>query len=126
MAGLKIVKLKVHLQKEEILHQVDLDIQEGEFIALLGESGCGKTTLLKTIAGLLEVREGDILWNGESMMHISPEKRGTVIVFQDLRLFPHMTVGKNIAFPMEIQKVPKEEQLPKNTKTSGSSRTCRI
>ena len=110
MAGLKIEKLKVHLQKEEILHQVDLDIQEGEFIALLGESGCGKTTLLKTIAGLLEVQEGDILWNGESMMHISPEKRGTVIVFQDLRLFPHMTVEKNIAFPMEIQKVPKEEQ----------------
>ena len=96
MAGLKIVKLKVHLQKEEILHQVDLDIQEGEFIALLGESGCGKTTLLKTIAGLLEVREGDILWNGDSMMHISPEKRGTVIVFQDLRLFPHMTVKENI------------------------------
>ena len=87
MAGLKIVKLKVHLQKEEILHQVDLDIQEGEFIALLGESGCGKTTLLKTIAGLLEVREGDILWNGESMMHISPEKEGQLLYSRILDYF---------------------------------------
>lgn len=87
MAGLKIVKLKVHLQKEEILHQVDLDIQEGEFIALLGESGCGKTTLLKTIAGLLEVREGDILWNGDSMMHISPEKEGQLLYSRILDYF---------------------------------------
>lgn len=108
--GLEIKNLIVELQQEEILHQIDLSIEEGEFVALLGESGCGKTTLLKTIAGLLEAESGDICWNGGSMMETAPEKRGTVIVFQDLRLFPHMTVEKNIAFPMELKKVPKEEQ----------------
>lgn len=108
--GLKIENLNVKLQREEILHHISLDIKNGEFIALLGASGCGKTTLLKTIAGLLEAEEGEILWDGESLKEIPPEKRGTVIVFQDLRLFPHMTVEKNIAFPMELKKVSKEEQ----------------
>lgn len=108
--SLSIENLKVVLQKKEILHGVSLDTKEGEFISLLGASGCGKTTLLKSIAGLLEVEEGKIEIRGKSILAVPPEKRGTVIVFQDLRLFPHMTVEKNIMFPMELRKVPKEEQ----------------
>ncbi len=108
--SLSIENLKVVLQKKEILHGVSLDTKEGEFISLLGASGCGKTTLLKSIAGLLEVEEGEIEIRGKSILAVPPEKRGTVIVFQDLRLFPHMTVEKNIMFPMELRKVPKEEQ----------------
>lgn len=105
--GLTIENLKVMLQKKEILRGISLDIQEGEFVSLLGASGCGKTTLLKSIAGLLEIEAGDIRIQGTSVAGIPPEKRGTVIVFQDLRLFPHMTVERNIGFSMELQGVPK-------------------
>lgn len=107
---LVIDNLKVNLQKEEILHGINLIIEDGSFVSLLGASGCGKTTLLKSIAGLLETESGDIRMNGNSIVKMPPEKRGTIIVFQDLRLFPHMTVEQNICFPMELQKVPKEEQ----------------
>lgn len=108
--SLLIQKLNVKLQKDEILHEVDLHVEEGAFISLLGESGCGKSTLLKSIAGLLPIKSGDIFIHGQSLNHIPPEKRGTVIVFQDLRLFPHMTVEKNIAFSLELQKVPEKEK----------------
>ena len=108
--SLTIENLKVTLQKKEILHGINLDAKEGEFISLLGASGCGKTTLLKSIAGLLDVQDGNIRIRKESVLGVAPEKRGTIIVFQDLRLFPHMTVEKNITFPMELKRVPKEEQ----------------
>lgn len=108
--GLIIDKLNVKLQNAQILKEVSLEIEDGEFISLLGSSGCGKTTLLKSIAGLIEIESGDVRLNGESIVKVLPEKRGTVIVFQDLRLFPHMTVEKNIAFPMELKKIPKEAQ----------------
>lgn len=108
--SLKIERLNVELQKDEILHEVSLEIQDGEFVSLLGQSGCGKSTLLKSIAGLVPVKSGEITIDNHSIKEIAPEKRGTVIVFQDLRLFPHMTVEKNIAFAMELKKVPKEIQ----------------
>lgn len=108
--GLIIRDLAVSLQKQEILHRISLKAEEGEFLSLLGESGCGKSTLLKCIAGLLDADSGDILLNGESLLKKPPEKRGAVIVFQDLRLFPHMTVEQNITFPMEIKKIPKRQQ----------------
>jgi len=108
--SLRITNLYVDLQKAEILKGIDLEINTGEFISLLGPSGCGKTTLLKSIAGLLEVKTGNIEMDEKSIVDFPPEKRGTVIVFQDLRLFPHMTVEQNIAFTMELKKVPKQEQ----------------
>ena len=108
--GLAIKNLHVKLQTQDILHEVSLSIEEGEFVALLGPSGCGKTTLLKSIAGLLDAESGEICWNGVPLTSLPPEKRGTVIVFQDLRLFPHMTVEKNIAFPMELRRIPKDTQ----------------
>ena len=106
--SLKITELSVELQKTKILKNIDLEINTGEFVSLLGASGCGKTTLLKSIAGLLDVKEGDIQIDGKSIMKLPPEKRGTVIVFQDLRLFPHMTVEQNIGFAMDIKKMSKE------------------
>ena len=106
--SLRITELSVDLQKNSILKHINLEINTGEFISLLGASGCGKTTLLKSIAGLLDVKEGDIQINGKSIMKQPPEKRGTVIVFQDLRLFPHMTVEQNIRFAMDIKKASKE------------------
>lgn len=108
--SLTVEHLNVSLQGKEILQDVDFHMEEGDFISLIGASGCGKTTLLKSIAGLLEIQKGDIVINGESVLNRAPEKRGTVIVFQDLRLFPHMTVEKNITFPMELKKISKEEQ----------------
>lgn len=108
--GLVIRDLAVSLQKQEILHGISLEAEKGEFLSLLGESGCGKSTLLKSIAGLLDPDSGEILLNGKNLLKEPPEKRGTVIVFQDLRLFPHMTVEQNIAFPMEIKKSPKRQQ----------------
>lgn len=106
--SLKIKDLCVSLQKTEILKNIDIEIETGEFVSLLGASGCGKTTLLKSIAGLLDTDKGDILIDQESIVNLAPEKRGTVIVFQDLRLFPHMTVEQNISFAMDLKKVPKE------------------
>lgn len=108
--SLKIERLNVELQKDKILYDVSLEIKDGEFVSLLGQSGCGKSTLLKSIAGLIPVKSGDISIDERSIIGIAPEKRGTVIVFQDLRLFPHMTVEKNITFAMELKKVPKDIQ----------------
>ena len=108
--GLTIENLCVDLQKSSILKNINLNIESGAFVSLLGPSGCGKSTLLKSIAGLLNVRSGEICINGENIGKLPPEKRGTVIVFQDLRLFPHMTVEQNIAFSMQISKMPKKRQ----------------
>ena len=80
--SLTVENLKVVLQKKEILHGISLDIGEGEFISLLGASGCGKTTLLKSIGGLLEIEQGDIRIKNTSVVGIPPEKRGTVIGFK--------------------------------------------
>lgn len=109
-SGLSVEQLRVSLQGEEILRGLSLRTERGAFVSLLGESGCGKSTLLKSIAGLIEVESGEIRLDGRSLLTVSPEKRGTVIVFQDLRLFPHMTVEKNIAFPMELRGLSREQR----------------
>ena len=109
-SGLSVEQLRVSLQGEEILRGLSLRAERGAFVSLLGESGCGKSTLFKSIAGLIEAASGEIRLDGRSLLTVSPEKRGTVIVFQDLRLFPHMTVEKNIAFPMELRGLSREQQ----------------
>lgn len=108
--SLRIENLSVAFGELKVLHEISLDIEDGEFISLLGVSGCGKSTLLKSIAGLLDIDAGRIAIDGKEVNLTSPEKRGAVIVFQDLRLFPHMTAGRNIAFPMSIKGIPKKQQ----------------
>lgn len=110
MKNLEIKNLNVQIQEDKILHNVSLTVKEGEFLSLLGASGCGKSTLLKSIAGLQDIVSGEICIGEKSLKGIPPESRGTVIVFQDLRLFPNMNVEKNIAFPLWVQKKNKTEQ----------------
>ncbi|MBR3693500.1 MAG: ABC transporter ATP-binding protein [Erysipelotrichales bacterium] len=88
-------------------------IESGELIALLGPSGCGKSTMLNMISGILPVTEGKIFFGEEDVTDLSPEKRGIGLVFQNYALYPHMTVLENIAFPLEIKKVPKAEREAK-------------
>lgn len=104
--SLEVKNIDLYLDKHRILNDVSLDIKTGEFVSVLGKSGCGKTSLIKSIAGFYEISKGDILINGESILGLAPEKRQTVIVFQDLRLFPNMNVEENIAFSMKLRKFP--------------------
>ncbi|MBR6677216.1 MAG: ABC transporter ATP-binding protein [Oscillospiraceae bacterium] len=108
---LEIKDLSVSLQAQPILRGVSLTVEEGEFVSLLGHSGCGKSTLLKTVAGILPPDGGSILLGGEEITKLPAHRRGTVIVFQDMRLFPHMTAAENVAFPLKMQGVSKAERL---------------
>ena len=93
-----------------VLHHIDLTLEKGEFFSLLGTSGSGKTTIIKTISGLLPLIEGQLLLDGKNAAGIPPEKRGVSVLFQDLRLFPHLTAEDNVAFGLRMQGVPKEER----------------
>lgn len=94
----------------EVIPKLNLAIEEGEFAVFVGPSGCGKSTLLRLIAGLEEATAGKILINGEDVTEVSPSKRGLAMVFQSYALYPHMTVRKNIAFPLRMSGMPQAEQ----------------
>ncbi|MFC6703748.1 ABC transporter ATP-binding protein [Flexivirga alba] len=91
------------------LSGLDLTIKQGEFIALLGPSGCGKSTALNCIAGLLPLTGGRIMLDDRQVDQLPPEKRGFGMVFQNYALFPHLSVQKNIAFGLQMRKVPRAE-----------------
>ena len=110
MMKLEIEGLCVSLQGSPVLDRLDLGVREGEILALLGPSGCGKSTLLKTIAGLLPTVAGSIRIDGVDMSSVPAHRRGAVIVFQELRLFPHRNVADNIAFPLKMQGVDKKNR----------------
>ena len=108
MAALEIVNVrKVFGGKTEVLKGINLKIQDGEFLILVGPSGCGKSTLMNTIAGLEDITEGRILIGGEDVVNRSPKDRDIAMVFQSYALYPSMNVRNNIAFGLEMRKVPK-------------------
>ena len=88
-----------------------VELADGELICLLGPSGCGKSTILNMLAGILPVTGGKIWFDDDDVTDLPPEERGIGLVFQNYALYPHMSVLKNICFPLEIQKVPKEERI---------------
>lgn len=88
---------------------LDLIIESGEFIVLLGPSGCGKTTLLRMIAGLEEVTAGDLLIDDISVNDVHPKNRNVSMVFQNYALYPHLSVAKNLAFPLKARRIDKSE-----------------
>ena len=93
---LEVNGLFVDINGQPILKGVDFSVKGGELMGLLGPSGCGKSTLLKAVAGILPPKSGSILIGGEDMANVPPHKRGAVIVFQDMRLFPNMTALEKI------------------------------
>ena len=105
--------LELELEKKRILKDISLEVRSGEILALLGESGCGKSSLLKAMLGLYPLSKGKIFFQGKEIQNLPSHKRGISVVFQDLRLFPHLNVGENVGFSLELQKVPKAERKKK-------------
>lgn len=103
-------KVELELEKKKILKDISLEVRSGEILALLGESGCGKSSLLKAMLGLYPLSKGKIFFQGKEIQNLPSHKRGISVVFQDLRLFPHLNVGENVGFSLELQKVPKAER----------------
>jgi multiple sugar transport system ATP-binding protein len=91
------------------LHSIDLTISDQEFMVLLGASGCGKTTLLRIIAGLETASEGEVWIGGRRVDHLPPRERGISMVFQNYAVFPHLTVFENIAFGLRMKKLPQAD-----------------
>jgi len=110
MSFLKIDKATKSYGPVEVLHEINIDVAEGEFLVLVGPSGCGKSTLLNMIAGLEDISSGDIAINGRSLNGVHPSKRNIAMVFQSYALYPNMTVAQNIQFGLEMHGVPKPER----------------
>ena len=121
---LEVNGLFVDIKGQPILKGVDFSVKSGELMGLLGPSGCGKSTLLKAVAGILPPKSGSILIGGENMANVPPHKRGAVIVFQDMRLFPNMTALENVAFPIKMQGVPKRQRLEQAEQLMKSVQLC--
>lgn len=92
-----------------VVNKINLAIEKGEFIVFLGPSGCGKTTTIRMISGLEDVSGGDIQIEGESILPLKPKDRGVSMIFQSYAIWPHMTAFDNIAYPLKLQKLSKEE-----------------
>ena len=97
---LKITDLTIHYANEVILDGVCLEVGTGEVVSLVGPSGEGKTTLLRVIAGIERAESGSVSVDGIDVTHLPTHKRGIGLVFQDNQLFPHLTVGENIAYAL--------------------------
>ncbi|WP_298849166.1 ABC transporter ATP-binding protein [uncultured Ruegeria sp.] len=108
-AEIKLRNLRVGYAEQDVLSDIDLDVKAGEFIALLGASGCGKTTLLRALAGFVPVRGGSISVDDQDMSHTTPEKRGMAMMFQSYALWPHMNVAQNIGYGLRLRKKNKAQ-----------------
>lgn len=113
MSWIQLKNVSKKFDDLEIIPPLNLEIKDGEFVVFVGPSGCGKSTLLRLIAGLEDVSSGQILINGEDATKVSPAKRKLAMVFQSYALYPHMTVRKNISFPLRMAGVSNAEQVKK-------------
>jgi multiple sugar transport system ATP-binding protein len=109
MAGIELVDISKSFQAVEVIHGIDLAIDEGAFTVFVGPSGCGKSTLLRMIAGLEEVSSGEIRIDGKRCDHLLPSARGMAMVFQSYALYPHMNVEQNLRFGLENLRMPRPE-----------------
>ena len=106
---LQLENIKKSFDEVDVLEGITLSIKRGEFITLLGSSGCGKTTTLRIIAGLERPDSGRVLLEGRDVTNLDPNQRDVNTVFQNYALFPHMTVAENVGYGLKIRKVPKPE-----------------
>ncbi|NKX45354.1 ABC transporter ATP-binding protein [Roseicyclus persicicus] len=110
MGRITLDKVRKAFGDVEVIPPLDLTIEDGEFVVFVGPSGCGKSTLLRLIAGLEDVSGGEIRIDGQDATMVPPAKRGLAMVFQSYALYPHMSVRKNIAFPLRMAGLDAAEQ----------------
>ncbi|RWR14476.1 ABC transporter ATP-binding protein [Paenirhodobacter populi] len=110
MGAITLKNVRKTFGETEVIPGVDLTIEDGEFVVFVGPSGCGKSTLLRLIAGLEDVTSGQILIDGRDVTGEAPARRGLAMVFQSYALYPHMSVRRNIAFPLKMAGMPQAEQ----------------
>ncbi len=110
MATIELKSVRKCFGAHEVIHGVDLLINDHEFVAFVGPSGSGKSTLLRMIAGLEEISEGEVLIDGVAAQGVPPARRGLAMVFQSYALYPHMTVAENMGFSLRMAGVVKEER----------------
>ncbi|WP_028608829.1 ABC transporter ATP-binding protein [Paenibacillus harenae] len=110
MASIEFVRVTKSFDKQEVIKDLDLKIEDGKFTVLVGPSGCGKTTLLRMIAGLDPQTSGSVLINGKDVSRIAPGQRGVAMVFQNYAIYPTMSVRENIEFGLKNNKVGKAER----------------
>ena len=101
MGSLTLKNIRKSFGQVEVLHDINLEVEEGEFVIFVGPSGCGKSTLLRIIAGLENATSGDVIIGGERVNHLPPSKRGIAMVFQTYALYPHLTVAKNMSLGLK-------------------------
>lgn len=106
---LEVQNIVKSFQKEQVVKDLNFSLDTHKTLSILGKSGCGKTTMLKIIAGLEKPDAGTITLNGENINEKSPEKRSVVYLYQEDLLFPHLNVFENIAFGLRLKKLPKDE-----------------
>ena len=110
MATITLDKVdKVYENGFHAVHDLDLQVDDGEFLVLVGPSGCGKSTALRMIAGLETISDGHLFIGGNDVTGLEPKDRDIAMVFQSYALYPHLTVRDNIAFPLQLRKMPKDE-----------------
>lgn len=109
MAGVNLEGIVKSYGALQVVHGIDLDVAEKEFVVLVGPSGCGKSTTLRMIAGLEEITDGDLMIDGRRMNRVAPKDRDVAMVFQNYALYPHLNVADNMAFGLRIRKMPKAE-----------------
>ncbi|MBZ9742962.1 MULTISPECIES: ABC transporter ATP-binding protein [unclassified Mesorhizobium] len=112
MSALSLRDLKKSFGGNAILNGVSLDVEAGEFIALVGPSGCGKSTLLRILAGLDHADSGEIFVGGRDMSAVAAADRNIAMVFQSYALYPHLTAGQNIAVPLAMKRLSRTQRLP--------------
>jgi putative spermidine/putrescine transport system ATP-binding protein len=105
--GVRLERVTHRFGEVAAVREVDLEIGAGELLALLGPSGCGKSTLLRIVSGFIAQSEGRVMFDGEPVDHLAPNRRGAGIVFQNYALFPHMTVRENVAYGLQAQRWPR-------------------
>src|ERR1700758_2977133 len=110
MASLQISNVQKSFGPVKILHDISIGLQDGEFLILVGPSGCGKSTLLNIIAGLELPSDGAVKIGDRDVTYEAPKDRDIAMVFQSYALYPNMNVGQNIAFGLEMRKVPKDKR----------------
>jgi multiple sugar transport system ATP-binding protein len=104
---------KIYPNGFKAVEDINLDIDDGELMVLVGPSGCGKTTLMRMIAGLETASDGKILIGDKDVTTAAPKERDVAMVFQNYALYPHLTIGQNIGFPLRLRRVPKRESAEK-------------